>query len=239
MKSPQERKRSRDRIFSMMSFLMGAFVLTTISISCKSSLKIARCMQGDTTEGGATSSTGQGGGTAQAIWQTLPIFDPEAANFSSREWKDKVTFIHSISEPNLRVHLAPRLAMLCKGSAWKQASKVAEQLKDPENGVKALVKALQKWSDLEEQVTMDHYENALYKTVQRSDESVASYTSRLEIAFDELGPETTIKDIQAYVLLRQSSFDAMSKKQLLMLTGGKIQTQKLGLDAGCVSEGKV
>lgn len=64
--------------------------------------------------------------------------------------------------------LAPRLAMLCKGTAWNQVRAIpAEKLTSAEDGVKALLTALSTWEESAEMMTFDKLEKAIYRVVQK------------------------------------------------------------------------
>ena len=72
------------------------------------------------------------------VWTLLPSFDPAVDNV--REYIEKVKFIDSICLKNDRPMLAPRLAMLCRGTAWGQVKNLkSEDLMDATNGVKNLL----------------------------------------------------------------------------------------------------
>ena len=63
--------------------------------------------------------------------------------------------------------LAPRLAMLCKGTAWGQVKSIASaELVDPSKGVKRLLEALSSWEEASELKTFEQFEKAIYKVDQ-------------------------------------------------------------------------
>ena len=51
------------------------------------------------------------------LWSLLPSFDPSLDN--AKEYADKVRFLWGICPMKDKTMLAPRLALLCKGTAWK------------------------------------------------------------------------------------------------------------------------
>ena len=123
--------------------------------------------------------------------------------------------------------LAPRLAMLCRGTAWGQVKNLdSAQLVDPDNGVKNLLAALSTWEESTEMKTYEQFEKAVYKTVQKSDESSMSFVNRLQVAMDELGAKS-IKEFHAFLLLRQSSLSPEDKKRVLTMTNGDMDTKKI------------
>ena len=113
--------------------------------------------------------------------------------------------------------LAPRLAMLLKGTAWAQIKSMdTEKLTDPDQGIKILLESIATWEEAVEMQVYDRFEKALYRTTQRSDEVTQSYVNRMAVAFHELG-NMTVKDIRAFILLRQSSLTVEDKKRVLSM----------------------
>ena len=154
-----------------------------------------------------------GEGKSQNIWSLLPSFDPSSD--SAREYIEKVKFIDGICPKKDRSMLAPRLAMLCRGTAWGQVKSLpAASLVDETNGVKNLLAALSTWEESSEMRTFELFERAIYKTTQRPDESSLSFVNRLQVAFNELG-STTIDEMRAFLLLRQSALTSEDKKKVL------------------------
>eukprot|EP00434_Breviolum_minutum_P028835 symbB.v1.2.025504.t1/scaffold2452.1/size150514/5 len=163
---------------------------------------------------------GEGDGKSQHIWSLLPSFDPSTD--SAREYIEKVKFIDGICPKKDRAMLAPRLAMLCRGTAWGQVKSLpSASLVDETNGVKNLLAALSTWEESSEMRTFELFERAIYKTTQRPDESSLSFVNRLQVAFNELG-STTIDEMRAFLLLRQSALTSEDKKKVLTMTQGKM-----------------
>ena len=98
-------------------------------------------------EGSGSSTDDKGSG----IWSLLPSFDPSTDN--AREYLAKVKLLDGICPKKDRPMLAPRLAMLCKGTAWHQVRALApELLTDPTNGIKHFLAALESWEESSEQM---------------------------------------------------------------------------------------
>ena len=124
--------------------------------------------------------------------------------------------------------LAPRLAMLCKGTAWSQVKNIEPgKLTDPDGGVKVLLQALSSWDEAAELQTYDKCEKALYRIQQKGDETTMSYVNRLSVAFHELGDSVTIKELRAFILLRQSNLNTEDKRKVITLTGGTLDASKI------------
>ena len=173
----------------------------------------------------SSQETSEQDGKSNAVRSLLPSFDPATDNI--KEYVDKVRFLKEICPGKDRGMLAPRLAMLCKGTAWAQVKNLdPKQLTDPEKGVDALLKALSTWEESAELKTYEKVELALYKTTPRSDESTMSYVNRLSVAFDEIS-KMTIGEIKAFVLLRQSQLQAEDKRKVITMTNGILDAARI------------
>eukprot|EP00913_Durusdinium_trenchii_P007300 g6862.t1 len=119
------------------------------------------------------------------------------------------------------------LALLMKGTAWAQVKSLdGSKLSDPEGGVKLLLGAVASWEDSAELQTYDKFERALYRVMQKQDESLFSYVNRMNVAFAEI-PSVSIQEIKAFIMLRQSYLNAEDKKRVLSMTGGELQAKKV------------
>jgi len=171
------------------------------------------------------SSSSGGEERGQGFWSLLPSFDPAQDNV--REYVEKVKFLAAICPDRDKGMLAPRLAMLCKGTAWGQVKAISpEKLTDKANGVKNLLAALSSWEESAEMKTYEVFEKAIYKTTQKADESTTSFVNRLQVAMDELG-EVTVQEFHAFLLIRQSALTVEDKKRVLTMTGGTMETAKV------------
>ena len=171
-------------------------------------------------------SSNGGEDRVSTIWNLLPSFDPTSDD--PREYRDKVRFLHSICPSKDKSMLAPRLAMACKGTAWSQVKQIeASKLTDPEQGVEVLLKALSSWDEAAELQTYERFEKAIYKVMQKNDESTMSCVNRLAVAFHELGDKVTVKELQAFILLRQSSLTSEDKRKVITLSGGTMEVAKI------------
>ena len=92
-------------------------------------------------------------------------------------------------------------------------------------GVALLVETIGgSWGSTEIEERYEYFEKALYGTVQRSDESHDSFLARMETNFVELiSRNTTLEEVQAYVLLRQSTLLADDKKRILLEHQGDLK----------------
>ena len=156
---------------------------------------------------------------ATGLWGQLPSFDPSTDDI--REFSQKARFLHGVFPAKDKSNLAPRLAMQCKGTAWNQVRMLdPSKLIQADTGVEYLLEALSAWEETSELKTFELFEKALYKVVQRPDEASHSYALRLRTAFADLSEKVTIKEMQAFVLLRQSALNNEDKKRVLTMAGG-------------------
>lgn len=174
----------------------------------------------------ASSGSGTGENQGNNLWALLPSFDPAVDDI--REYVEKVKFLQGICPKNQRSMLAPRLAMLCKGTAWGQVKRIdPAKLTDGDHGVATLLAALASWEETAEMKTYEQFEKAMYRITQKSDESTASYVNRMEVAFHDVGDSTTLGEVRAFVLLRQSSLGNEDKKRILTMVNGNLSVKEV------------
>ena len=159
------------------------------------------------------------------IWAMLPSFDPAVDD--PREYGGKVRFLASICPAKDKGMLAPRLAMLLKGTAWAQITKMdAVKLTDPENGYKLILQAISQWEDTAELQTYEKFEKAIYRVTQKADESTLSFVNRLNVAFQDI-EKVSLTEVQAFVMLRQSALGPEDKKRILAMAGGTLTVKSV------------
>ena len=92
------------------------------------------------------SSAASGEDSKNSLRTPLPSFDP--ATDDIREYSQKIRFLDGVCPASQRPMLAPRLAMLCKGTAWNQVRNIpAEKLTSADHGVASLLEALASWEE--------------------------------------------------------------------------------------------
>ena len=82
--------------------------------------------------------------------------------------------------------------------------------------------------------TYEQFERATYKSVQKSCESGMSYVNRLQVAMDELGAKS-LKELHAFLLLRQNALSPEDKKRVLTMTNGDMNTKKIERSMGTLA----
>ena len=164
-------------------------------------------------------------------WTSIPRFTPGTTDPS--EYASKMKFLASLWPREHIALLAPRAALLCEGTAFKKVARIpAEKLKvSDESGVRLLVSTLGGlWgrTELEEKYT--YFERVIYGTVQHADESNDSYLSRHDVNFEELiSKGTTLDEVRAYILLRQSQLSPEDRKKVVLEQQGNLEYLKVCL----------
>ena len=119
---------------------------------------------------GSESADGNGeqSSSSNNFWNLLPSFDPSEDDI--REFSQKARIIHGVMPEKDKPNLAPRLAMLCKGTAWSQVRQLhPKKLTKADTGVEYLLTALFAWEETSEMKTHELFEPALYKVVQKAE----------------------------------------------------------------------
>ena len=161
----------------------------------------------------------------QLPWACIPKFTPGTTNV--QEYTQKLKFLASMWPTESLDLLAPRAALLVEGTAFRKVARLDPNKLKVKNlsGVALLVEAIGgSWGSTEIEERYEFFEKALYGTTQRSDESHDSYLARMENNFIELiNRNTTLEEVQAYVLLRQSTLAADDKKRILLENDGDLK----------------
>ena len=164
-------------------------------------------------------------GTTQLPWNQIPKFVPGVTNV--QEYVQKLKFLAALWPVEYLDQLAPRAALLIEGTAFRKIARIPpSKLKvKTTDGIAALVEAIGgSWGSTELEERYEFFEKSLYGTTQRTDESHDSFLSRMEASFLELiSRNTTLEEVQAYVLLRQSTLSADDKKRILLEHGGELK----------------
>ena len=174
---------------------------------------------------GPTGSGASSSLTPQPPWQSIPKFIPGTTNV--QEYTQKLKFLAAMWPSEHLEQLAPRAALLVEGSAFKKVARLdPAKLKVPnQTGIALLVDAIGgSWGSTELEERYEYFEKSIYGTVQRADESHDSYLARMEANFVELiSRGTTLEEVQAYILLRQSTLPADDKKKILLEHEGDLK----------------
>ena len=177
-------------------------------------------------------STSQEASTAAGVgvnpqlpWASIPKFTPGVTNV--QEYTQKLKFLAAMWPSDSLELLAPRAALLVEGTAFRKVARLDPSKLKVANltGIALLVEAIGgSWGSTELEERYEFFEKALYGTVQRPDESHDCYLARMENNFIELLTRNTkLEEVQAYVLLRQSTLSADDKKRILLEHEGELK----------------
>ena len=183
------------------------------------------------TDGGGSSSAGQGGvsGSSFLPWHLIPSFKPGETDIN--EYTRRLEFLANIWLPDHLSQLAPRACMLCEGTA---VSKVVRL--DPEKlrvssveGLKLVVSTLGGvWGQSRLEKKYERFERTIFGTVLKPDETHASYLARHEVQYEDLmSMGATLQEMRAYILLRNSGLAAEDKKRIIIDAKGQLDYEKV------------
>ena len=178
---------------------------------------------------GAPTEPSSEGTTSQVPWTAIPRFIPGTTDVS--EYSKKLQFLADVWPKEHLPQLAPRAALLCEGTAFKKLTRIAaDKLKTSDtSGVQLLITTLGgSWGRTGIEEKYDFFEKAIYSTVQKGDETNDSYLARHDVQFEELLSQgTTLDEVRAYVLLRQSQLSAEDRKKIVVEHGGDLNYKKV------------
>ena len=174
-------------------------------------------------------SAGAGDDRTSLPWAAIPRYVPGVTD--TTEYGKKLKFLAEVWPKEHLSSLAPRVALLCEGSAFKKIARLdAAKLKVADTtGVELIVKTLGgAWGQTILEEKYEQFEKAIFGTVQRSDETHDSYLARHDIHFEELlAQNITFEELRSYVLLRQSQLSSDDKKRIVVEHGGKLTYEKV------------
>ena len=180
----------------------------------------------------ASDGTGQTNtGVSHQLATLVPTFDPSKDDL--QVYSQKVELVYTAWPKDKIPELVTRLILNCTGSAFQKLQiHHSALLENSEKSVKKLIELLGgHWGKIGLERQYEDAENALFHTVQLSDESNDSFLARADIMWSKLlSRKLTLEDLQAYILLRGSTLTAEEKKVILesdQSLEGKLTVQKV------------
>ena len=169
-------------------------------------------------------STSSGGGGDASVPNSLailvPTFDPSEDNVEI--WSKKIEILLA-SWPKTKINeLATRLILGCKGTAFQKLQLQSSQLlTGDEKGIKRIVEVVGgTWGQIPLEKRFEIVERALFRNVQKMDETSESYLSRSDVTWTELiNKNIQMEEIRSYILLRGSKLAGEDKKRVLVESG--------------------
>ena len=171
-------------------------------------------------------STSSGGGGDTSVPNSLailvPTFDPSEDNVEI--WSKKIEILLA-SWPKTKINeLATRLILGCKGTAFQKLQLESSQLlTGDEKGIKRIVEVVGgTWGQIPLEKRFEIVERALFRNVQKMDETSESYLSRSDVTWTELiNKNIQMEEVRSYILLRGSKLTGEDKKRVLVESGAE------------------
>lgn len=162
-----------------------------------------------------------GGSTATAtsvynLTALVPTFDPSKDDLE--QYTQKVELLSDIWPRERMNELITRLILNTNGAAFQKLQLIRDKLKTGDaDGVKLLITTLGgQWGRIGLERKYEIVERAVYRSIQRPDESNDSFLARTDVAWTELlSKSVTLAEIQAYTVLRGSQLTADDKKRVI------------------------
>ena len=147
------------------------------------------------------------------------------------DYTRRLEFLANIWPKEHLAQLAPRACLLCEGTASSKVVRLDhEKLKTPTvDGIKLVVKTLDGvWGQTKLEKKYERFERAMFGTIQKADETHASYLARHEVQYEELmNVGATLEEMRAYILVRNSGLSAEDKKRIIVDSQGNLDYTKV------------
>ena len=134
-------------------------------------------------------------------------------------WTSKVELLLTTWPPSKLNELATRLILGCKGTAYQKLQLLRhEVLTNDEKGIQRLVEVVGgTWGQVPLEKKFELAERALFRSIQKADESFDSYLSRCDVIWTELlSRKMSLSELQAYIVLPGSKLPPEDKKRVIV-----------------------
>ena len=152
----------------------------------------------------------------------VPTFEPGVDDVNI--WSGKVELLLSTWPKTKIAELGTRLILGCRGSLFLKLQLYREEIcvNDPK-GIKKLVSLVGgSWGQIPLERKFELAEKALYKCIQKGDESSDSYLTRCDVVWTELlARQVKLEELQAYIMLRGSRLSPDDKKRVVVDSGAE------------------
>ena len=170
----------------------------------------------------AASGDGQKESVQTQLAQLVPSYDPGVDSVET--WSQKIQLLLQAWPENRLVELATRIVLNTKGSAFQKL-----QLHQPEiftgdrKGIEKIVSLVGgSFGQVELEKRFEIAEKALFRCVQKPDETADSFLARADVAWSELlAKKMSLAELQAYITLRGSRLTGDDKKRILVESGAE------------------
>ena len=168
-------------------------------------------------EMGETSGGDSASFVPKELASLVQSFDPSTDSVDI--WTSKVELLLNTWPPSKLNELATRLILGCKGTAYQKLQLLREEvLTNDEKGIKRLVEVVGgTWGQVPLEKKFELAERALFRSIQKADESSDSYLSRCDVIWTELlSRKMSLSELQAYIVLRGSKLPPEDKKRVIV-----------------------
>ena len=168
-------------------------------------------------ETAAAASTDGNTATSNHMATLVPTFDP--AKDDLEQYAQEVELLSEIWPGGKLNELITRLIFNTNGTAFQKLQlNKAQLMTNDKKGVQLLVTLLGgQWGKVNLEKKYDIVERALFRCIQKPDESNDSFLARCDIVWSELlAKQVKLDEIQSYIILRGSRLSTDDKKRVII-----------------------
>ena len=147
----------------------------------------------------------------------VPTFDPSKDDL--QEYTKKVKLLMKMWPDGKWTELATRLILGCSGTAFQKLQLSSEKVTaNSQASIQSIIEILGgQWGQIPLERKYETAEKALFRCVQRPDETNDSYLARTDVLWQEmLSREIKLEELQSYIVLRGSNLSAEDKKRVVL-----------------------
>ena len=173
-------------------------------------------------EAAEASSSGGQKDVQNQLAQLVPTYDPGVDSVET--WSQKIELLLRAWPETKLSELATRIVLNTKGSAFQKLQlHQAELFTGDRKGIERIVSLVGgSFGQVDLEKKFEIAERALYRCVQKADETADSFLARSDNTWTELlGKKMTLAELQAYVILRGSRLAGDDKKRVLVESGAE------------------
>ena len=170
----------------------------------------------------AASGDGQKESVQTQLAQLVPSYDPGVDSVET--WSQKIQLLLQAWPENRLVELATRIVLNTKGSAFQKLQlHQAEIFTGDQKGIEKIASLVGgSFGQVELEKRFEIAEKALFRCVQKPDETADSFLARADVAWSELlAKKMSLAELQAYITLRGSRLTGDDKKRILVESGAE------------------
>ena len=168
-------------------------------------------------ETAAAASTDGNTATSNHMATLVPTFDP--AKDDLEQYTQKVELLSEIWPGGKLNELITRLILNTNGTAFQKLQlNKAQSMTNDKKGAQLLVTLLGgQWGKVNLEKKYDIVERALFRCIQKPDESNDSFLARCDVVWSELlAKQVKLDEIQSYIILKGSRLSTDDKKRVIV-----------------------